>query len=337
MKKDFGALPSGERASLYTISCGNFTATVTDYGACLVSLWVPDRNGELADVVLGYDDVSGYVRGEAFFGAPVGRNANRIQGASVEISGKVYSLPVNENGNSLHSGPDFYNRRLWQVLNADAQSVTFRLLSPDGDQGFPGNADIRITYAMEADGLRICYDAVSDKDTVFNFTNHSFFNLAGHDRPEKAMEQTLCLPARYFTVADAESIPTGEERNVDGTPMDFRVPKPLAQDADADYAPLHLQQGYDHNFEVFCNPCAILRDPQSGRTLSICTDLPGIQLYAANFTHEIGKGGTVLEPHCGIALETQYYPDSVHKPQWKQPFFKAGEPYHSETRYHFSW
>lgn len=337
MKKPFGTLPTGEAASLYTISCGKLTATLTDFGACLVSLWVPDKDGNLADVVLGYDDVTGYVNGQAFFGAPVGRNANRIKGASFSIGDKVYTLPANENGNSLHSGPDFFNKRLWEVLSADERSITFRLLSPDGDQGYPGNADIRVTYTMEADGLYISYDAVCDRDTVFNLTNHSFFNLAGHDQPEKAFLQTLCIPGRFFTPADAESIPTGEERSVEGTPMDFRIPKTIAQDADADYEPLHLQCGYDHNFEVFCNPCAILRDPESGRTLSVCTDLPGIQFYAANYTDEIGKGGVVLKPHCGIALETQCFPDAIHHPEWKQPVCKAGEKYHTETRYLLSW
>lgn len=337
MKKPFGTLPTGEAASLYTIACGELSAAVTDFGACLVSLWVPDRSGNVADVVLGYDDVRGYMGGNAFFGATVGRNANRIGGASVPIGGNIYPLAANENGNNLHSGPDYFHLRLWDVVSADARSITLRILSPDGDQGYPGNADIRVSYTMEADCLRISYDAVCDRDTVFNFTNHSYFNLAGCDRPEKAYQQTLCLPGRFFTPADAQSIPTGEERSVVGTPMDFRVPKPIARDAGADYEPLRLQGGYDHNFEVFCNPCAILEDPESGRTLSVCTDLPGIQFYAANFTNEIGKGGVVLRPHCGVALETQYFPDAVYHPAWKQPIFPAGQPYHSETRYRLSW
>ena len=189
MKKSFGMTPSGEQAHLYTISCGNLVAEVTDYGAHLVSLMVPDKDGNVADVVLGYDSAEGYTNGSCFFGATVGRSANRIKGATFQINGETVKVPVNENDNNLHSGPDFYHLRMWAVESSTAESITLRLDSPDGDQGFPGNAKILVTYALDAEGgLHIIYDAVSDKDTVFNLTNHSYFNLAGQDRTDKAMD-----------------------------------------------------------------------------------------------------------------------------------------------------
>ena len=337
MKKSFGHLPSGAEVFLYTISCGGITATVSDLGATLVHVLVPDADGIVADVALGYDDPAGYLNGTCFLGAIVGRSANRIKGSEFTIGDRTYAMTPNENGNNLHSGPDFYHTRVWEVVEESDTAVKFHLSSPDGDQGFPGNASIDVTYQLDATGgLHIVYDAVCDKDTIFNLTNHSYFNLAGHDHTGAAMDQLLMLPARVFSVADDESVPTGEMRSVEGTPMDFRSPKPIGQDIGADYEPLNLQGGYDHNFEVFCNPCAVLSDPVSGRTMAVYTDLPGIQFYAGNFLNETGKGGTVYGKRTGIALETQYYPDSIHHPEWAQPVTKAGETYHTETVYRFS-
>lgn len=337
MKEKFGVLPSGEEASLYTISCGFLTAVVTDYGATLVKLMVPDKNGVPADVVLGYDHVDGYRTGSAYLGATVGRNANRIGGAAFELNGRTITLSKNDNGNNLHSGPDGYNYRMWKVLSHTDSSISFTLISPNGDQGFPGEARIRVTYTLQADGLEIVYDASCNQDTVFNMTNHTYFNLSGHDHPEAAMDQVLTLPGRYFNPDDAENIPTGEQRRVDGTPMDFRCPKPIGQDLHADYEPLHLQNGYDHNFEVYTNPCAILSDPKSGRTLAISTDCPGIQLYSGNFLDTTGKGGVHYGKNSGVALETQFAPDSLHHPDWPQPVTPAGTVYHSRTFYKLSW
>ena len=206
------------------------------------------------------------------------------------------------------------------------------------DQGFPGNARITVTYRLDGEGgLHILYRGVSDKDTVFNMTNHSYFNLAGQEKTEKAIHQILSMPARHFCPDDAENIPTGEERPVAGTPMDFRVPKPIARDLDADYEPLHLQGGYDHNFEVFCSPCATLTDPDSGRGMAVYTDCPGIQLYSGNYLNQTGKGGVYYGKHSGIALETQFYPDALNKPNWKKPIVPREKVYTSETIYRFSW
>ncbi len=339
MKEFFGNLPSGEETGLYWIGCGGLRAAVTDYGAALVTLMVPDADGNYADVVLGYDDCNGYRTGKgACLGATVGRNANRLKDASFSLAGKTYHIPANEGSNNLHSGPDFYHLRLWEVVQHTESAVTLRLNSPDGDQGFPGNAAIQVTYSLDHQGgLHICYDALCDQDTVFNMTNHSYFNLAGQSQTSAAMEQLLAMPSPSFCPDDAQNIPTGELRSVEGTPMDFRTPKAICRDIGADYQPLNLQGGYDHCWQAVCNPCATLQDPVSGRTMDVYTDCPGIQFYAGNFLDETGKGGIHYGKRSGVALETQFYPDALHHPQWPQPVTKAGQAYHSETVYRFSW
>lgn len=331
MNKHFGTLPTGESATLYTISAGRLRAAVTDYGATLVSLWVDG-----VDVVLGYDDVNGYAENGGFLGAIVGRNANRIKGAAFTLGDRLIRLEPNDGMNNLHSGPEPFNTRFWTLDKHTDDMIRFMLVSPDGDQGFPGKATICVTYCIDANNtLHISYDAVCTKDTVFNFTNHAYFNLAGEDHSEQAMEQTLMLPARFFTPNDAGKVPTGELRSVVGTPFDFRSAKPLGQQIDADDEALRMAGGYDHNFEVFCAPCAILTDPESGRTMAVSTDCPGVQLYTANFLDAAGKGGRRYGRRSGVCLETQFFPDSVNHPEWKQPFTRAGERYHSVTRYKF--
>lgn len=337
MKKKFGNLHSGEEASLYTIENGGITATVTDLGATLVSLLVPDAQGNLADVVLGFDDPNLYVSSGSFLGATVGRNANRLRDAEFTLGNKRVSLTPNENNNNLHSGPDFFKNRLWTLEKEGSSEVTFSLESPNMDQGFPGDAHIRVTYALDGQGgLHVRYWAKADQDTVFNMTNHSYFNLAGHQHPDLAVHQVLSMPARHFCPDDAQNIPTGALRDVAGSPMDFRVPKPIAQDLNADYDALKLQGGYDHNWEVFCNPCATLTDPASGRCLCVYTDCPGIQFYSGNYLNDQGKDGVYYGRNSGMALETQFYPDCLHNPTWAQPITKANTVYKSETVYRFS-
>ena len=330
-KKPFGILPGGEQAFIYTISGGSLTAQISDFGATLVRLYV-----QAEDVVLGFDDANGYLNSTTYFGATVGRNANRIGGACFTLNGETVQLPQNEKTNNLHSGPDSYAYRLWQVERYTENAIVFSLHSPHGDQGFPGNADIRVTFALAENTLSITYEAMSDADTVFNLTNHSYFNLAGHHRPELAMGQTLQLNASYFTPSDAESIPTGEKRSVAATPMDFRTPKAIGRDLDQDYDALRLQGGYDHNFCLDGSLAAILCDPVTGRKMEVTTDCPGIQFYSGNFLQgELGKDGISYCYRGGVALETQYYPNAVNNPQWPQPIVKAGEPYRSQTKYTF--
>lgn len=338
MKKQFGVRSDGQQAWLYTITNGKITAEISDHGATLVKLFVPDQKGQVADVVLGFDNPDDYTRCGAFFGAVVGRNANRVRNGAFTLNGKQYQLDQNDHGvHNLHSGFDPFKNRMWQVESHTENSITLRLDSPDGDQGFPGNAVIRATYTLEDGGvLRLIYDAICDQDTVFNMTNHSYFNLAGHEHPEKSLDQLLYMPARFFTPDDDLSIPTGELRNVEGTPFDFRTAKPIRRDIGQDYDALNLQGGYDHNFEAVEGICAILSDPESGRVMEVSTDCPGIQFYCGNFLRgEIGKDGVSYTYRGGVALETDYFPDAVNHPEWKQPFVKANTPYHSETTYTF--
>lgn len=336
-KRSFGILPSGKEASLYTIQNNRITACISDFGATLVNLWVPDKAGNLADVVLGHDCVADYVGDATCMGATVGRNANRIGDASFSIGDQTYQLIANDGKNSLHSLPDGYNQRLWVVSEHRHNQIQFTLESPHLDQGFPGNATVRVTYTIEPPAtLCITYDAICDRDTLFNLTNHSFFNLAGHDRFGAAIDQVLTLPAKTFVPSNAQSIPLGEERSVENTPMDFRTGKPVSRDIGADYECLKLQGGYDHTFEVTELPCAILSDPLSGRTMAISTDCPGVHLYSGNYMdNEPGKGNIRYPGRSGICLETHFYPDAVHNPGWKQPIVLAGTTYHSQTRYIF--
>ncbi len=338
MNTPFGTLPNGAQATLYTIKNQIITANVTDFGATLVNLWVPDRNGNMADVVLGYDSAAVYAADNSCMGATVGRNANRIAGASFMLGDRHVRLVANDGQNSLHSLPDGYSHRLWKVTEYKEDSITFLLESPHLDQGFPGNAIIRVTYAIEAPtALSITYQAVSDMDTVFNLTNHSFFNLAGHENTDKACKQELILPARVFVPSDGHSIPLGEERPVEGTPMDFRTGKVIEADIDSEYECLLLQGGYDHTFEVFTEPGAVLRDPDSGRTMAVTTDCPGIHFYSGNYLNGApGKGGVIYPRRSGMCLEAHYYPDAVHNPQWKQPVIKAGVPCIHRTKFQFS-
>lgn len=338
MIKEFAKLPDGRTAHLYVLKNSGLEAHITNFGATLHRLYVPDANGNMADIVLGFDTPEEYINSTTFFGTIIGRNSNRVKAGQFRLNGKTYQMGQNDGPNNLHSGPDFFKNRLWNVEQIDVRSISLSLDSPDGDQGFPGNARIRVTYALEDDGvLCISYDAVCDQDTVFNMTNHSYFNLAGHDKPEKAMDMLLSMPARFFTAADAESIPTGECRPVDGTPMDFRTPKPIGRDINADYDALILQNGYDHNYEVYSNPCAVLSDATSGRCMTIVTDCPAIQFYSGNFLKgETGKDGVKYSFRGGICLETQYYPNALKQPDWKKPITNAGTPYHSETRFIFS-
>lgn len=339
---DFGRLKSGKRAHLYTMTNDEgMSAAVTDYGASLVKLLVPDKNEELTDVVLGYDNAAGYEKGEESIGATVGRNANRIAKASLVIDGKEYKLDKNDNGNNLHSGKDYYHKRLWTVEEYTDDSVTFLLHSPDGDQGYPGSIDMRVTYELDDNNdLRIIYDAAPDAATVINMTNHSYFNLDGHDSGN-ILRHVVSVDADYYTEADAESIPTGELIQVKGTPMDFREGRVIGKDINADYEAIRLGHGYDHNW-VLKNDgkfekVAKVVSAKSGIVMEVSTDLPGMQIYTGNFlNNENGKDGAVYTKHAGVCFETQYFPDAVHHDQFAAPIFREGESYYSETSYRFS-
>ena len=326
----FGKLITGEEAHLFTIFNGKLKAVISDLGATIVKLYVDEL-----DVVLGFDDPNDYVSSGTFFGSVVGRNCNRTANATVCIGGTEYAMDRNDNAvHNLHSGFDFYKNRIWNVSETDENRLKLTLSSPDGDQGFPGNAELSVTYTLENNALVIEYDGICDRDTVFNLTNHTYFNLAGHNSPEKAMEQLLTIHAGYFTPADELSIPTGEIRAVAGTPMDFRSPRKIGADIDENYDALHLQGGYDHNYILSGEHCATL---QYGELkMDVFTDRPGVQFYSGNFLKgETGKDGVSYCHRGGICLETQFWPDATHHPLWPQPITPAQQPYYSKTVYQF--
>ena len=337
----FGSTSKKEEAVLYTLTNENgMSASITNYGAALVKLNVPDKEGKLRDVVLGYDDVTGYEKGGGSFGAPVGRNANRIGGAVITIQDKTYELEKNDNGNNLHSGTNYYNKRIWNVGEKTDSKIEFVLHSPDGDQGYPGTLDMHITYELTEDNeLRLIYDAVPDQDTIINMTNHSYFNLDGHDSGN-VLKELVTLDADYFTRADAQSIPTGELVDVTGTPMDFRMPRALGEAIDADYEAVRLGKGYDHNWVLKNNgkfdKVAQAVSEKSGIVMEVWTDLPGMQMYTANFLdNEHGKNGAVYGIRDAVCFETQNFPDAVHHENFASPICKKGMPYHTVTSYKF--
>lgn len=341
MTESFGSTSAGLETTLYTLENQNgMRISVADYGATLVNVLVPDQAGRLTDVVLGYDDVSGYEAGDKFFGAIVGRVANRIGGASFKLNGKTYKLAANDHGNNLHSGMDFYSKRMWTVLEYGKDHIVLSLDSPDGDQGYPGKVTIRVSYTLTDDNeIKIHYHAVPEEDTLINMTNHSYFNLSGQDTGT-VLNQEVWINADAYTEADAESIPTGEIVSVEGTPMDFRQKKTLGKDVDADYQALRFGGGYDHNWVLNgsgSRKAAEMSSADTGITMEVYTDLPGMQMYCGNFLEgDRGKGGASYEKRSAVCFETQYFPDAVHKDHFAGPVVKAGQVYDTETVYKFS-
>ncbi len=346
MKKEvFGTLKDGTSISLYTLrNARGMEAKVTDLGATLVSLFVPDRDGVMRDVVLGYETPQDYVDNTCYFGTVIGRSGNRIDKGRFEINGKTYQLAINDNENNLHSGPDGYDKRKWEVASADCDScIEFCLNSPDGDQGFPGNCRITVSYTLtEENELVLHYGADCDADTVVNLTNHTYFNLGGHDSG-KVLDQKLMLTAKYYTPArDHQAIPTGEIVPVAGTPMDFTTAKPIGQDIEADFEQLKFVGGYDHNFAISEKPGEMKKMAEAycdktGIGLEAYTTCCGMQFYAGNFiTESKGKGGVSYGPRHGFCLESQFYPNAINQEGFASPLLAAGEHYDSTTVYKFT-
>lgn len=342
----FGKTDKGEKVTVYRLeNSKGMSAEIIDFGAILKSLFVPDKNGNVLDVVLGFDDIKSYQNNPSFFGSTIGRNANRIAGASFKIDGKEYKLKKNDNKhNNLHS--DFkkcFNKKMFkaEVLKGE-NAVKLTLLSPDSDQGFPGNLNATVIYRLtEENALEIEYFAVSDQDTVYNPTNHSYFNLSGH-ASGSAMGHKLMINAKKFTPADNESIPIGKMVTVKGTPFDFTKERVIGERIDEDDEQLKFGKGYDHNFCLNVTDdkpflAAVLSDDKTGRKMSVYTDLPGVQFYAGNcIKKQIGKGGFTYKKRYGVCLETQYFPNAINEKNFTSPLLKAGEEFHSITRYVFS-
>lgn len=346
----FGKTPEGTAIQLFTLqNAHGLKATISTFGGTLTSLLVPDRSGQLGDVVLGFDKLEGYtsdlyVKENPYFGALIGRYGNRIAKGKFTLDGQAYRLPINNPPNSLHGGTTGYNRRVWQATpgtSADGPTLTLTYRSPDGEEGYPGSLDVQVVYTLtNADALRLDYTATADKATVLNLTNHSYFNLNyGHDRD--ILGHVLTLNADRFTPVDNTLIPTGVLQAVAGTPMDFRKPHAIGERIKQ--VPGAAPGGYDHNWvladkmRTSMQPAATVYEPTSGRTMEVFTDQPGIQFYSGNFLkgNLTGKGSVPYVQHYGFCLETQHFPDSPNEPKFPSTVLKPGETFHSVTEYRF--
>ncbi len=339
-KRNFGV--EGQEATLYTLeNSKGMKAEVTNYGANLVNLFVPDKNGVIEDVVLGFDSVKGYMKNGSFFGATIGPSANRIAGAKFTIDGVEYHIDVNDGPNNLHSHmQDGYHKMLWEAEEGE-NSVTFTVRDTDGYMGFPGNKELSLTYTLdEENGLTLHYHAKSDKNTVMNPTNHSYFNLDGH-KSGNIEGHIMMINASCYTPVVPGAIPTGELAPVKGTPMDFTSEKVVGKEIRENMEQLLLTQGYDHNWVVDgwngeLRHVATTIGPKSGRKMHTYSTLPGVQFYAGNcISDEPGKDGASYTKRSGLCLETQYYPNSINTPSFPSCVFGGEKEYDSVTVYRF--
>lgn len=329
--KPYGRMPDGRTAEAYTLTCGAMQAEILTYGAALNRLFVPDRDGNAENILLSFPSLEARLAGSDYQGETVGRYANRIADSSFSINGKRYQVTPNEDDiTCLHGGGEF-SHALWSALPCGDHSLVLRYTSPADTEGFPGEVETQVHYTLSETGLVIAYEAASTADTILNLTNHAYFNLAGQG---DVLGHILQIDAAHYLPIDARSIPTGELRPVAGTAFDFRQPKSIGQDIRADDEQLRLTKGYDHNY---CNPKTIaVYEPQSGRRMSVHSDLPGVQLYTGNFLPDMpGNPEGWSGQHAGFCLETQAWPDSPN--QWpEQCLLRAGQVYRTETRFEFT-
>jgi len=344
--KPFGETPGGQQVRLYRLrNAGGMTAEIMNYGAIVVSLKVPDKDGNMGDVVLGYDNLQDYIKETPYFGAIVGRYGNRIAKGQFMLDGKQYTLATNNNENHLHGGVKGFDKVVWDdepLWRPDGVGVKLSYLSEDGEEGYPGNLKVTVIYVLtNKDELRIEYEATTDKATPVNLTHHGYFNLTGCRRDILGHE--LTLKADRFTPVDAGLIPTGHLSTVEGTPMDFRKPTPIGARIDNDYEQLEFGGGYDHNWVLSKRPGAMtmaakVYEPTTGRVMEVWTTEPGVQFYAGNFLDGTltGKQSTVYPHRYGFCLETQHYPDSPNKPNFPSTILRPGGKHETTTIYRFS-
>ncbi|MFL5340461.1 MAG: aldose epimerase family protein [Gemmataceae bacterium] len=343
-KKEYGTMPDGMTIDLYTLTnARGMTAKIINYGGIITELHVPDKDGKLADVVLGFDDLKGYLGGHPYFGAIVGRYCNRIAKGRFTLDGHEYKLATNNGPNHLHGGDKGFDKKSWKaepVKKTHGAALKLTYHSPDGEEGYPGNVDAIVTYTLtDANELRIDYEATTDKPTPINLTNHTYFNLAGI-KDGDILGHELQLMADKYTPADDTLIPTGKIEPVEGTPFDFRKPKPMGQDlAKTGGDPV----GYDLNFVLNSGggkltPAARVTEPKTGRVMDVLTTEPGIQFYTGNFLDgsNKGKGGVAYAKHFAFCLETQHFPDSPNHPDFPSTILKPGQTYKTTTVYKFS-
>ena len=339
-EREFGRTREGTPAKVFTITNANgVVAKVTEYGATLTELWVPDRDGKLADVVLGYDHLGDYEAAPFYLGAVLGRVANRVANGRFTLDGLTYSLATNRAPNHLHGGVRGFDKRVWSGT-ASGSSVTFALTSPNGEEGYPGTLQVRVTYRLtDANELRIDYTATTDKATPINLTNHSFFNLAGADRGT-ILDHVLMINASRYTPTNTSLVPTGQLASVVGTPLDFTHAHRIGERIEEMRA---VANGYDHNFVLdrradSLSLAARVDEPRSGRVLEIWTTEPGVQFFTGNrFDGSFpGVGGVKYERHAGFALEPQHFPDAINHPEFPSVVLRPGETFRSSTIYRFT-
>ncbi len=342
----FGTLPGGAPVTLYTLTNrAGAEARIINYGAIVVSLKVPDRQGHLRDVVLGYDDLAGYVQDKAFLGAIVGRYANRIAGGKLTLEGKTYQLELNNGPNHLHGGSQGFYKRVWTAEPSrghDGPAVKLTYVSPDGEEGYPGQVTLTVTYTLTADNaLRIDYQGTTDKPTILNPTHHSYFNLSG-DPSQTILDEELTIDAQQTTPIGPTLVPTGKLAPVAGTPMDFRRPTRIGARIDAADEQLAFAKGYDHNWVLDghgkLRQAAEVFDARSGIVMQVLTDQPGLQFYSGNFLDGTihGKHGAVYRHRSALCLEAQLFPDTPHHPQFPSATLRPGQTYRQTTIYQFS-
>lgn len=345
--KLYGKTSDGKEIYLYRLSNSNgMTAEIINYGGIVVSLCVPDRDGKIDDVVLGYEKLEDYENDKFYFGAIIGRHANRIEDSVFEINGREYRLNANEGRNHLHGGLKGFDKVVWDaeiIKNNEGECLQLSYTSADGEENYPGNLQTRVTYTLTSDNaLKIDYFAVSDKDTVVNLTNHSYFNLSGHDKGD-ITEHKIMINADKFTPINKECLPTGEIREVKGTPMDFTVMASIKPGLSSGYEQIVLGNGYDHNYVLNVSgkgieKAAELYDDKSGRLMEVYTTKPGLQFYSGNFIEDglKGKGGARYVKRSGLCLETQYFPNAMKHKHFPSPVLRAGQEYRHTTVYKFS-
>jgi len=349
-RETFGSLPDGRNVEAVVLTNGHgMKVRIIAWGAIMQELTVPGRDGP-ADVVLGYDGMEGYLKASNYFGATVGRYANRIAGGRFTLDGAAYQLATNDGPNALHGGVAGFDKQLWTISKvasgADSASVTFVRTSPDGEEGYPGTMTLSATFTLtEGDELKVDYRATTDKPTIANITNHSYFNLAGQASGRSATDLVLTMPAESYSPVDATLIPTGEFRPVGGTPFDFRSPRRIADRLrDGRDEQLRIGRGYDHNWVITREPVeglqslATLEDPESGRVMEILSNQPGMQFYSGNFLDGTvtGKAGTIYRQGDGLCLEPQIFPDTPNRPEFGSARLEPGKTYENRIVYRFS-
>lgn len=336
INRPFGTLADGTIVTCWALTNEfGMTAEILDYGVTVRSIVVPDRDGKPVDVVLGYDTLEEYMSNGGYLGATIGRFANRIGGAGFTLNGKEYKLYAAKGLHHAHGGKVGFDKRVWSAEQT-GDAVRFFRVSPDGEEGYPGNLQVSVTIGWVGNSLRIFYEATTDQDTILNLTNHSYFNLNGEGNGN-VHEHVMQINADQYVPCDQTALPTGELADVEGTAMDFRVPKTIGRDEDNDEPCVKLSRGYDRTMVISGHPVAVTTGDQSGITMVTDTDQPGVQIYTINGDYGMkGKSGHSYGRRSAFCLETQHYPDCIHHPEWPTCILRAGEKFESFTTYTFS-